>query len=436
VKSPFKLPVNFGSLGPMAFKALGLEKLKRKLVPGDDAVEDEDKDAPLRRDSGDARASGPDDDLGDDLDIDSDAEGVLPGRRMRLLLMGGAVVIGLSVTAGAALFFLSGGKTPVSRAVPGVPFVRMEVPPPRVSAGSGVLTQAAGGPQDAMPSVNREAFESIAEVPVEAPLSEAPDPNLIEQGAQGPLPKVAEDGRKPWQVYARPAGPVDDRPRISIIITGLGLSYAATEAAITRLPGKVTLAFSPYARRIDNLIALARRSGHEVLLSLPMETVNFPIHDPGPYALNSIAEPTENLRRLNFILSRFSGYVGVISPAATQVATIEEQIKPVLQSLHGRGLMYVDATSGKNNLAPRIAVDIGMPRVIGDIILDRDSSRADLDRELEIVETIVRRKSVALIIADSTPAILDRLNAWIKSLEEKNLALAPVSAIANKQFLE
>ena len=34
------------------------------------------------------------------------------------------------------------------------------------------------------------------------PLVPAPDPALVETTADGPLPKIARDGRKPWQVYA------------------------------------------------------------------------------------------------------------------------------------------------------------------------------------------------------------------------------------------
>ena len=82
---------------------------------------------------------------------------------------------------------------------------------------------------------------------------------LIEQSDQGPLPRVGEDGRQPWQVYARPFDQNDARPRIAVIVTGLGLSAAATEAAIKLLPGAVTLAFDPYAPGLEAWIVMARQ---------------------------------------------------------------------------------------------------------------------------------------------------------------------------------
>src|SRR3546814_2917386 len=58
----------------------------------------------------------------------------------------------------------------------------------------------------------------------------------------------------------------DKRPRIAVVLTGLGLSDSATAAAIEELPSAVTLSFSPYARDLERWIALARARGHEVML--------------------------------------------------------------------------------------------------------------------------------------------------------------------------
>src|SRR6185295_5091704 len=63
-------------------------------------------------------------------------------------------------------------------------------------------------------------------------LSPAPDPKLVRASAVGPLPIIGADGRAPWKVYARPFDAADTRPRIAIVVAGLGLSGAATEAAI------------------------------------------------------------------------------------------------------------------------------------------------------------------------------------------------------------
>ena len=104
---------------------------------------------------------------------------------------------------------------------------------------------------------------------------------MLEQSPLGPLPRIGPDGLEPWRVYARPFDATDLRPRVAVVMSGLGLSNAATEAAIQGLPGAVTLAFQPYSDGLQRWIGLARAAGHETLLNLPMEPQDYPQSDPG-----------------------------------------------------------------------------------------------------------------------------------------------------------
>ncbi len=113
----------------------------------------------------------------------------------------------------------------------------------------------------------------------------APDPGLVEKSPDGPLPIIGKDGRQAWQVYARPFDSGDKRPRLALIITGLGLDRALSQAATDRLPGGVTLGFDPYAADVKDAINQARGLGHEILLGLPMEPLDYPRQDPGPLTL-------------------------------------------------------------------------------------------------------------------------------------------------------
>src|SRR5579862_4884721 len=106
--------------------------------------------------------------------------------------------------------------------------------------------------------------------PAEVPAPPTGDP-LSEASPNGPLPVIAADGRASWQEYARPFDRNDKRPRIAVIVDGLATSATLTDSAIRDLPGSVTLAFMPYRKQVGQWISLARESGHEVLLDLPME---------------------------------------------------------------------------------------------------------------------------------------------------------------------
>lgn len=264
-------------------------------------------------------------------------------------------------------------------------------------------------------------------------LSPAPDPGLTEKSGLGLLPIIGDDGRKPWLVYARGFDDRDRRPRIALVIVGLGLSEASTQAAIQRLPGAVTLAFAPYAKTLDRWIPLARAAGHEVLLTLPMEPDNYPADDPGPHALLTSLAPAENLKRLRWVLSRASGYIGVINDMGSRFTTSSRHLDPVLAELKRRGLMFVDSGASLRSVAARMATRIGLARAINNRFIDVKASREAIDKRLSEIERIARTNGHALGVGTPYPVTFERVGRWLRQFEKKGLILVPVSAIANKQ---
>jgi hypothetical protein len=88
-----------------------------------------------------------------------------------------------------------------------------------------------------------------------------PDPSLEDPypgDANLKLPRISADGRTPMAAYAAPFDPSSLRPRVGILIAGLGMSEADSLAAIKDLPQGVTLAISPYAKNTRRLLEIAR----------------------------------------------------------------------------------------------------------------------------------------------------------------------------------
>lgn len=265
------------------------------------------------------------------------------------------------------------------------------------------------------------------------PLPRVPDPTLIEDGKHGPLPILAGDGRAPWRTYARPFGSVADAPRIAVVVGWLGLKRDATQAAIDELPGAVTLAFSPYTPNAQGWVEAARAAGHEVILQIPMEPVNYPVHDPGPHTLLTGLQLIVNLDRLEWLMSRLAGYVGITDDMGSKFTGQEDAIRPILEAINKRGLMYLDSLSAQNSVAARLAREIGLPRVINNRFVDTEATRAAIDARLGELEQIALLHGVAVGLAHPYPVTIERLAAWMQGLADKGIALAPASAIVNRQ---
>jgi polysaccharide deacetylase 2 family uncharacterized protein YibQ len=262
----------------------------------------------------------------------------------------------------------------------------------------------------------------------------AVDPLLIDETSTGPLPKIAPDGRQPWQVYARPFTAPDKKvTTIAIVMAGLGLSKTQTLAAIQQLPGAVTLSFAPYARDLGDWIAQSRAAGHEVLLELPMEPYDYPENDPGPHTLLTSLSTPDNIDRLNWLLGRFPGYVGVTNFMGAKFTANEQKLLPIIQILKERGLLYLDAKADRNSVAARIAKELNVPIATNNRFIDREASRVSIDARLFELERISKSVGVSVGMAFPFPVTVERLAIWIATLEKKGIVLAPVSAIANRQ---
>ncbi len=273
----------------------------------------------------------------------------------------------------------------------------------------------------------------IALPPLVAAPSLAPDPGLVEQSPDGPLPIIGRDGREAWQVYARPFAASDHRPRVAVVISGLGLDAAATRAAVTRLPAAVTLGFSPYAHDLTAGIAAARKAGHEVLIGLPLEPADFPRQDPGPETLLTTLDPAQNVQRLKWVMSRGADYVGLVGIMGQRFSAVRTSFEPVLAALKQRGLMYVDNHAADASVAAEIGRDLGMAWAVADRRLDGETDAAAIDRSLAELVTVATQQGSALGIGALYPVTVERVIAWAPTLASKGIALAPASAIAGRQ---
>ena len=288
--------------------------------------------------------------------------------------------------------------------------------------------------QDNAPSEDQASLppdEPMVVVAPHRPLKKAPIDAVTEKTDQGPLPRIAENGKKPFDVYSQVtplAVSSSDRPKIALVLGGMGLNAGLTKQAIEALPGDVTLGFAPYGDNLQAQVNQARASGHEILLQVPMEPVGYPGNNPGPSTIMSDAKPEQNLAALNWLMSRFAGYSGITNYMGARLLVTEDALRPLMKEVKARGLVYLEDASVNMTLSPKVSQDLRLPMQRATMVIDADPTAPAINAALQKLEQQARQNGSVIATGSGLDVTIETVAEWAKTLQEKGILLVPVSA--------
>ncbi len=256
------------------------------------------------------------------------------------------------------------------------------------------------------------------------PLPAAPIAGLTNPSPLGPLPVLGANGASAFASYARPFVS-NGQPRVALIVGGLGLNPASTKAAIERLPPEVTLSFVPYATGLQGWIDLARANGHEVMIEIPMEPADYPDNDPGPYTLLSSGSPQDTTKRLEWLLSRATGYFAVTNYLGGRFVNSDAGMGAFTGVLKARGVGFIDDGQARKRGG-------AFARASADAVIDDQLSAEAIVGQLNSLEQTAKVKGSALGSGFAYPITVEVALRWADGLKSRGLQLAPASAIAHR----
>lgn len=262
--------------------------------------------------------------------------------------------------------------------------------------------------------------------PASGPLQPAPIEGLFAKGPGGPLPIIGADGRTSSKAYARPFKS-DGRPKIALIVRGLGLNPRITQQAIDALPPETTLSFVPYADGLQTWVNIARAKGHEVLLEVPMEPLDYPDNDPGPQGLMVASPPAENAKRLEWVMGRATGYFGLTNYLGSKFIGSDEGMNGLFDVLRQRGLAFIDDGTAFSRVGD-------VQRASADRVVDGQQLSADsIGNQLDGLELAAKQNGQALGVGSAYPVTIDQLARWSREASARGFQLAPASAVMTRR---
>ncbi|MEM9277698.1 MAG: divergent polysaccharide deacetylase family protein [Pseudomonadota bacterium] len=265
----------------------------------------------------------------------------------------------------------------------------------------------------------------------EQALAHLPDPQLIERGATGVIPKKSADGLRAMDVYSRQPDTEGNFgvARVVIVIGGLGISQSSTQSAIRELPGSVTLAFAPYGNSLTRWMQEARKGGHELLLQVPMEPLDYPQNDPGPHTLKAAADFEENLANLHWSMSRITNYVGVTNYLGNKMLQQPASLSPIFGELSKRGMLFFEDGTVKNSVSEGVALKELLPYARADILIDNVRSRAAIFEKLNKLSEQAKRTGLAIGMGNAFPDTINLVAQYVRQAKQNGIEITPLASI-------
>ena len=218
-------------------------------------------------------------------------------------------------------------------------------------------------------------------------------------------------------------------PKLIIIIDDLGNNRQQMEAA-TQLPTGVTFAVLPHTPFAPHIGKLARASGRELMLHLPM--ANHSGNALGEGGL--VADMPVEQRQATFqaALASLPQVKGVNNHMGSLLTEDTDTMAWLMAELKSRDLYFVDSLTSAKSVAWKQAQAKQLPFLKRHIFLDHEITTEFIDQQFTKGLTIAKSRGYAVLIGHPYPETLAYLSeALPKLIAEQSVELLPASALSD-----
>jgi polysaccharide deacetylase 2 family uncharacterized protein YibQ len=139
-------------------------------------------------------------------------------------------------------------------------------------------------------------------------------------------------------------------------------------------------------------------------------------------------EAGQNLDHLAWLMSRFTGYVGVANFLGGKLLADEAVFAPVLREIGNRGLIFFDDGTSPRSLASGLSANFAVSGTKADVVIDATMRAEAIEVALSKLEAVAREKNLAVGSANALPITVERVARFARALAARGVAVVPVSA--------
>jgi len=251
-----------------------------------------------------------------------------------------------------------------------------------------------------LPTAKPAQPERPAAPPVEqsTPKPVAKEPDKI--ASIEPVPKTIPPPVKPE--------PTPTIAQVAIVIDDFGQDLGAAKKFLN-LPLAITYSILPFQAHSEEILQLAVSRGHEVILHLPMEPIEYPRINPGRGALLVAMSENKIRQTVETALDAYPNIAGVNNHMGSKFTKQPDAMKVVLTQLKRRGLYFLDSFTTDQSVGYSLARELNVPTRRRDIFLDHENTETFVRSQIQQLIRRAKLQGSALAIGhpyDTTYKVL------------------------------
>jgi len=227
---------------------------------------------------------------------------------------------------------------------------------------------------------------------------------------------------QPWTVSA---------PAISIIIDDIG-RHLEDGQRVLALPGPVACAFLPQARYTPSLANMAHAAGKEVMLHLPMDSVDQRPLDVGAVTLDMSEQ--QFVSAVQADLASVPHVIGINNHMGSLLTRHPGHMLWLMRLMRRQSpLFFVDSRTTVETVARLLAEENGVPASERNVFLDNQLDTDEITFQFDRLIQLARKQGTALAIGHPNSQTLALLEQQIPKLKQQGIRLVPVTELIELQ---
>ncbi|MBU3759497.1 MAG: divergent polysaccharide deacetylase family protein [Candidatus Omnitrophica bacterium] len=255
---------------------------------------------------------------------------------------------------------------------------------------------------------------------------------LLVVGAAVALLVLNRDQIEGWPGISKPVKPAPEpeKPKLVFVIDDIGY-HLKEEKRLNQLAGKVTYAILPllpYSRHFGNL---GKKNGSEVILHMPLETLDGTI--PGRGLIERSMSREEILGMIGRDLDSVPHHSGSNNHMGSLGTSSPELMRIILQEIKDRGLFYLDSFTSSDSVVVPIAHELGVPVLKRDVFLDNIDAKQPIRDQIRQLKSVARKKGYAIGIGHYRTNTLEVLIQDIPQMEAEGFQIVSLRNILDSK---